>query len=166
MLLLSWNVHIHHQSTQDRVHCPSSPDDLGWKIYKAEKISNTHKYKQRRAQTWIRVHTQASARTTNTHTPWNIFLIHIHFIKPFIRHEGKCRKMLSFCACCCWAVSYPNQGLNRIYEPVMKHFMLIVFVYEQINGSRAKRMMMWAHTQHDRIPEEFISCLQVIRGNN
>lgn len=48
----------------------------------------------------------------------------------------------------------------------MKHFMLIVFVYEQINGSRAKRMMMWAHTQQDKIPEEFISCLQVIRGNN
>lgn len=51
-------------------------------------------------------------------------------------------------------------------EPVMKHFMLIVFVYEQINGSRAKRMMMWVHTQQDKIPEEFISCLQVIRGNN
>lgn len=46
------------------------------------------------------------------------------------------------CVCVCALFLYPNQKLNQIYEPVMKHFMLIVFVYEQINGSRAKRMMM------------------------
>lgn len=159
MLLLSWNVHIHHQSTQDRVHCPSSLDDLGWKKCKVRKITNTHKYKHRHPNAHMGVSKDCK------HTRWSIFLNCAHFITSFGEQERKCNNRKPLCVCC-WAVSYPYQGLNQIYEPVMKHFMLIVFVYEQINGSRAKRMMMWAHTQHDRIPEEFISCLQVIRGNN
>lgn len=131
---------------------------------KKKKITNTHKHRQ--VQTCILAHISASPRTANIHTMKYFSKPRfIRFITPFKRHGTKSHKTMSFCACRS-AVSYPYQRPNQIYEPVMKHFMLIVFVYEQINGSRAKRMMMWAHTQHDRIPEEFISCLQVIRGNN
>lgn len=114
-----------------------------------------------------RTHTSVhiSIPKDNKHTNHEIFFTnHIHFITQFIKHERT--KMWWFFCECCSVVSHPSQRLNQIYEPVMKHFMLIVFVYEQINGNRAKRMMMWAYTQHDRIPEEFISCLQVIRKNN
>lgn len=48
--------------------------------------------------------------------------------------------MMLLCVQLSFFISFPR--LNQIHEPVMKHFMLIVFVYEQINGSRAKRIMM------------------------
>jgi len=166
MLLLSWNVHIHHQSTQGPVHCPSSPDDLEWKMYKAEKMKkNAHKYERRRD---ANIHTSAhiDIPKDSKHTHREIFYETTFMSSDrFESEKGKATEWC-FLFVCCSALSYPYQRLNQIYEPVMKHFTLIVFVYEQINGSRAKRMMMWAHTQHERIPEEFISCLQVIRGNN
>ena len=154
---------------------PPSPDDLEWKIYKAKggekknknkNNKHTHKYNRKTSANVCSCAHTGVPEGRQTHTPWNIFLKHVCFITPFTKPERKCNKMVFVCVCVCAFFLFPNQRLNQIYEPVMKHFMLIVFVYEQINGSRAKRMMMWAHTQHDRIPEEFISCLQVIRGNN
>lgn len=155
-----WNVHIHHQSTQD--HCPSSSDDLEWKISKAKKLqtyTNTNTDMCKHAEQCA----HQRPKGQQTCTPWKILLSQVEFITPFLQQVRKCNVS-------CYVrrsdFLYSCQRLNQIYEPVMKHFMLIVFVYEQINGSRAKRMMMWAHTQHDKIPEEFINCLQVIRGNN
>lgn len=98
--------------------------------------TNTHKYKQRCASMHTDAHISLSKDNKHPHHdffPPNLVLS----ITAFIKNEEKCNKISCNCMCCS-KVSYSNQ----IYESVMKHFMLIVFVYEQINGSRAKRMTM------------------------
>lgn len=123
---------------------PLRQTTLDGKMYKVKKKTNVHKYKHRDT-----AQTTPPPRTTNTHSMKD-------FPVPLVSESST-----NVCLC----VSGRAARYRQKYEPAMKHLMLIVFVYEQINGERAKRMM-GAHTQHDPIPEEFISCLQVIRGNN
>ncbi len=102
-------------------------------------------------------HTQIQTQTrANMHTSAHISIPkdskHTHTVKYFSKARSfhhtvykageEMQPNDAFLCACCSAFLYPYQRLNQIYEPVMKHFMLIVFVYEQINGSRAKRMMM------------------------
>lgn len=136
MLLLSWNVHIHHHSTQDPVHCPSTPDDLGWKHFLKRK---NNKRAQIQTETHRRAypHRQRRPQGQQTYTPWNALPIPARLItEEETKHQ---------CGLLC--VQYLHRRPEQKNEPVMKHFMLIVFVYERINSERAK-WMMGAHTHN------------------
>lgn len=70
MLLLSLNVHIHHPSTKDRLHCPPSSDDLERKNLQSAKKNkpqtNAHKCKCVHVRFCILGHTSTSPRRENT----------------------------------------------------------------------------------------------------
>lgn len=120
---------------------PHLQTTLNGEFIKRKNNKHTHKYSGP-MQTCMQAHIPTSPRTTHC-----ALLQHTHIIKMFYStslisslplHRGNG----TVCVLFALFFSHPHQRLNQIYEPVMKHFMLIVFVYEQINGSRAKRMMM------------------------